>query len=83
MATGRGVKENRPVLITGPTGIGKTWLACALGNQAAREGHSVLYTRLTRLLDDLATARLTYETASETNSRLGRRPRRQYPNPLR
>jgi hypothetical protein len=58
LATGRWVKENRPVLITGPTGIGKTWLACTLGNQAAREGHSVLYTRLTRLLDDLATARL-------------------------
>jgi DNA replication protein DnaC len=33
-------------------------LACALGNQAAREGHSVLYTRLSRLLDDLAVARL-------------------------
>ena len=58
VATGRWVKEHRPVLITGPTGIGKTWLARALGNQAAREGHSVLYTRLTRLLDDLATARL-------------------------
>ena len=38
--------------------MGKTWLACALGNQAAREGFSVLYTRLSRLLDDIATARL-------------------------
>ena len=38
--------------------MGKTWLACALGNQAAREGYGVFYTRLTRLLDDLATARL-------------------------
>ena len=39
-------------------GTGKTWIACALGNQAAREGFSVLYTRLSRLLDDIATARL-------------------------
>lgn len=58
LASGRWVREHRPVLITGPTGIGKTWLACALGNQAAREGYSVLYARLTRLLDELATARL-------------------------
>ncbi len=46
-----------PVL-TGATGTGKTWIACALGNQAAREGCSVLYTRLSRLLDEIATARL-------------------------
>jgi DNA replication protein DnaC len=46
------------VILTGATGTGKTWIACALGNQAAREGFSVLYTRLSRLLDDIATARL-------------------------
>jgi DNA replication protein DnaC len=37
-------------LITGATGCGKTWLGCALAQQAARQGFSVLYTRATRLL---------------------------------
>ena len=40
------------------TGVGKSWIACALGNQAARDGVSVLYKRLSRLLDELAIARL-------------------------
>ncbi len=44
------------MLITGATGTGKTWLACALGQQAARCGFSVLYTRTTRLLQELQTA---------------------------
>ena len=44
--------------VAASTGTGKSWIACALGNQAAREGFSVLYTRLSRLLDDIATARL-------------------------
>jgi len=42
----------------GSTGVGKTWIVCALGNQAARESHVVIYTRLNRLLGDLAVARL-------------------------
>lgn len=58
LASCRFVREARPVLVIGPTGVGKTWLSCALGNRAAREGHSVLYVRLNRLLDDLATARI-------------------------
>src|SRR5450756_797773 len=37
------VKEHRHCLITGPTGTGKTYLACALGHQACREGHGTLY----------------------------------------
>ena len=41
----------------GPTGAGKSFVACALGNQAAREGHSVRYQRLSRLLDELAIGR--------------------------
>jgi DNA replication protein DnaC len=45
-------------LISGAAGIGKSWIACALGNQAARDGVSVIYKRLSRLLDELAVARL-------------------------
>lgn len=50
------IRHARTVLITGATGTGKTWLACALGHQAARCGFSVLYTRTTRLLHELQTA---------------------------
>ena len=42
------------LIITGPTGSGKTWLACALGNQACRLGLSVLFQRLPLLLEDMA-----------------------------
>ena len=45
------------VSIVGPTGIGKSWLACALGHKACREGFSVLYKRASRLFTDLAQAR--------------------------
>lgn len=43
--------------IIGPTGVGKSWLACAIGYQACRNNRSVLYTRLPRLLNDLALAK--------------------------
>jgi len=45
------------VVIGGPTGVGKSWLACALGHKACRDGYSVLYKRASRLFADLATAR--------------------------
>ncbi len=57
--------------LTGPTGIGKTWLACALGNQACREGFSVLYFRLPRLLHGLRMARAD-GTYSKELARLAR-----------
>jgi DNA replication protein DnaC len=50
------VRQRQSLLIVGPTGCGKTWLACALGNAACRQGLSVLYLRATRLLDDLRIA---------------------------
>jgi len=57
LIAGRWLAENNNVLLTGKTGTGKSFLACALGNQAARDGHSVRYQRLSRLLDELAIAR--------------------------
>ncbi len=49
--------EDIDILICGPTGIGKSWLACAFAHSACRHGHSALYVRVSRLLSDLATAR--------------------------
>lgn len=51
------IGEHRNCLITGPTGAGKSYLACALGQKACREGYSVLYFRLPRLFQELAMAR--------------------------
>lgn len=45
------------LVITGPTGVGKSWLACALGHKACRDDRSVLYQRLPKLFGDLALAR--------------------------
>jgi DNA replication protein DnaC len=56
LASGRWLHEHNNVLILGPTGSGKSFLACAIGNQAARGGFSVRYQRLTRLLDELGPA---------------------------
>jgi len=57
LMTGRWVSEHQNILICGPTGVGKTFLACALANQACRQGHSVLYVRLPRLLPALVIGR--------------------------
>jgi len=47
------IAHHRNVLLTGPTGVGKSYIACALGNFAARQGHTVLYLRAPRLFETL------------------------------
>ena len=56
LAGGDWLRHGHNVLITGATGVGKTWLACALAQQAARSGFAVLYVRAPRLLEELRVA---------------------------
>ena len=56
LATCRWVAEHHNVLITGPTGVGKTFLGCALGQQACRHGYRVIYRRIPRLFPEVALA---------------------------
>lgn len=58
LAQGQWLKNHENLIVCGKTGTGKSWLACALGRQAARHDHSVLYVRAPRLFDDLAMAKL-------------------------
>lgn len=57
LATCRWVAEHHNVLITGMTGTGKTYLACALAQQACRKGYRAIYRRASRLFSELALAR--------------------------
>ena len=49
--------HHQNVLLTGPSGVGKSYIACALGNFAARQGHTVLYLRAPRLFETLLQAK--------------------------
>jgi len=54
LGEGAWVSQHQNVLITGPTGVGKSYLACALGNQACRQGFKTRYLLLTRFLEEMA-----------------------------
>ena len=56
LLTGKWIKHKRNLMITGPCGVGKTWLACALAQAASRDGITVLYKRMPRLFDELELA---------------------------
>ncbi|MGO9816829.1 MAG: IS21-like element helper ATPase IstB [Acidocella sp.] len=51
------IAAHENLAIIGPTGVGKSWLACAIGHNACRNNRSVLYTRLPRLIEELALAK--------------------------
>jgi DNA replication protein DnaC len=57
LATCRWVVEHQNVLVTGATGTGKTYVACAFAHQACRNGHRAIYRRATRLFSELVLAR--------------------------
>jgi DNA replication protein DnaC len=56
LAAGKWIAEHRNLLVTGPCGIGKSWLSCALAQKACRDGYTVLYARVPRLFSDLELA---------------------------
>lgn len=57
LASNQWIKDRHNLIITGPTGAGKSYLACALAHKACRDGYVCLYQRLPRLLEDLSLAR--------------------------
>jgi DNA replication protein DnaC len=57
LAEGSWIDAHENLILCGPTGIGKSWLACALGHKACRDNRSALYQRVPKLFADLALAR--------------------------
>ena len=56
LASCQWIKKHLNLLMTGPTGVGKTWIACALAHKACRSGFIAQYYRLSRLFDELSYA---------------------------
>jgi DNA replication protein DnaC len=57
LAAGDWIDQHQNLIVIGPTGVGKSWIACALAHKACRDDRSVLYHRVPRLFDVLALAR--------------------------
>ena len=73
LADGSFIEKGENILITGATGCGKSYLACALGRQACMLGHRTLYYSMNRLIEALAAARLDGSYLKWLNS-IGRTP---------
>ena len=61
ITTCRWVAEHRGLLVTGPCGVGKSWLSCALAQKACRDGYTALFLKSSELFRNLATARADVE----------------------
>ena len=68
MVESKWVEHHHNVIVLGPTGVGKTFIACALAQRAIRDGHRAIYVRVPRLLDDLALARADGRLSKVMNS---------------
>jgi DNA replication protein DnaC len=56
LLTGRWIEDHENLILGGATGLGKSWLACAIGHKACRDNRSVLYVRAPKLFDELTLA---------------------------
>lgn len=56
LGTCQWAKRHENIILTGKTGLGKTWISCALAHKACREGYTLLYVRVPRMLQDIYVA---------------------------